>query len=231
MQLRVLERVAEESLARRLEAQRLLDEVAHERRIPAQLALHLGVLDQEREPRRERSVTDGRVSGEGARELQGGLDGVAAGAGEEGVVVPGALGEAAAGGGCAALPAVAAPELAGAMERLLSDPAELAALAADVVLPRFRAPLSAIDRRAWPWLLAGALLIGVQAVIFVSTIARWGQAATSNVIYSSRGLWTIVLVWLAGGWLASREQAAGRLLVWRLAGAALMMSAVALVAA
>ena len=108
---------------------------------------------------------------------------------------------------------------------------ELAALAADVVLPRFRAPLSAIDRRAWPWLLAGALLIGVQAVIFVSTIARWGQAATSNVIYSSRGLWTIVLVWLAGGWLASREQAAGRLLVWRLAGAALMMSAVALVAA
>jgi len=71
----------------------------------------------------------------------------------------------------------------------------------------------------------------VQAVIFVSTIARWGQAATSNVIYSSRGLWTIVLVWLAGGWLASREQAAGRLLVWRLAGAALMMSAVALVAA
>jgi drug/metabolite transporter (DMT)-like permease len=106
-----------------------------------------------------------------------------------------------------------------------------AGLLSFALVPRFRAPLSAIDRRAWPWLIGGALLIGVQSVIFVSTIARWGQAATSNVVYSSRGLWTIVLVWLAGGWLASREQAAGRLLVWRLAGAALMMSAVALVAA
>jgi hypothetical protein len=68
-------------------------------------------------------------------------------------------------------------------------------------------------------------------VIFVSTIARWGQVAVSNVAYSSRGLWSIVLVWLASRWLGGRERVEGRLLAWRLAGAALMISAVTLVAA
>ncbi len=62
----------------------------------------------------------------------------------------GALGEAAAGGGCAALPAVAAPELAGAMERLLSDPAELAALAAAARgRPARTWPDYAADLAAW----------------------------------------------------------------------------------
>ena len=106
-----------------------------------------------------------------------------------------------------------------------------AALLSFALVPRFRAPLSAINRPAWPWLLGGALLIGLQSVIFVSTIARWGQVAVSNVAYSSRGLWSIVLVWLASRWLGGRERVEGRLLAWRLAGAALMISAVTLVAA
>ena len=106
-----------------------------------------------------------------------------------------------------------------------------AALLSFALVPRFRAPLSAINRPAWPWLVGGALLIGLQSVIFVSTIARWGQVAVSNVAYSSRGLWSIVLVWFASRWLGGRERIEGRLLVWRLAGATLMISAVALVAA
>jgi drug/metabolite transporter (DMT)-like permease len=106
-----------------------------------------------------------------------------------------------------------------------------AALLSFALVPRFRAPLSAINRPAWPWLAGGALLIGLQSVIFVSTIARWGQVAVSNVAYSSRGLWSIVLVWLASRWLGGRERVEGRLLAWRLAGATLMISAVALVAA
>ena len=98
-------------------------------------------------------------------------------------------------------------------------------------ITRFRAPLSAVPRPAWPWLIGGSLLLAGQSVLFVSTLARWGHAASSNVIYSSRGLWSVALVWLLGRWVKSREQAHGRLLAWRLAGAALMMSAIALVAA
>jgi drug/metabolite transporter (DMT)-like permease len=98
-------------------------------------------------------------------------------------------------------------------------------------IPRFRAPLRTIPRAGWPWLVGGSLLLGLQSVIFVSTLAHWGRAAANNVVYSSRGLWTILLVWLVGHWVGSREQAHGsRILAWRLVGATLMLSAIGLVA-
>lgn len=50
----------------------------------------------------------------------------------------GALGESALGGGCVALPSVDAGSLAGAIRRLLQDPAELAALAAQARARRFK---------------------------------------------------------------------------------------------
>lgn len=95
---------------------------------------------------------------------------------------------------------------------------------------RFRAPLSAIPRATWPWLIAGTVTMGAQSLIFVFTIATWGQAASANVVYSSRGLWSILLVWLVGHWVSSREQQLGsHVLGWRLAGAVLMMAAIVLV--
>jgi hypothetical protein len=66
--------------------------------------------------------------------------------------------------------------------------------------------------------------------MFVSTVAHWGHAAPANVLYSSRGLWTVLLVWAFGHWVKSREQHLGRrVLTWRLSGAFLMMSAIVLV--
>lgn len=97
-------------------------------------------------------------------------------------------------------------------------------------VPMFRAPLTAIPRASWAWLLPGALVLGVQSIGFVYTVAHWRQAAMANVLYSSRGLWSVTLVWLIGHWFKSREQHLGRaVLFWRLAGAALMMSAIVLV--
>lgn len=97
-------------------------------------------------------------------------------------------------------------------------------------VPRFRAPLSAIPRPAWPWLLIGSAALGAQSIMFVSTVAHWGHAAPANVLYSSRGLWTVLLVWAFGHWVKSREQHLGRrVLTWRLSGAFLMMSAIVLV--
>lgn len=97
-------------------------------------------------------------------------------------------------------------------------------------IPRFRAPLSAIPRTTWYWLLGGTVTIGSQSLVFVTSIAHWGHVAPLNVIYSSRGLWTVVLVWLAGHWVKNREQQlGGGVLGWRLAGAALMLAAITLV--
>lgn len=104
------------------------------------------------------------------------------------------------------------------------------ALFSFVFVPFFHAPLRAIPRPAWPWLLGGCAGIGLQSVIFVSAIAHFGGATTANVIYSSRGLWSVVAVWAIGHWFANREQHLGAsVLRWRLAGALLMMAAIALV--
>lgn len=98
------------------------------------------------------------------------------------------------------------------------------------LIPRFSAPLSAIPRQAWPWLVGGASLMGTQAIVFVSTLAIYGKATSANVMYSSRGLLSVTFVWLVGHWFSNTEQDLGaRTLAWRLAGALLMMSAIVLV--
>jgi drug/metabolite transporter (DMT)-like permease len=99
-----------------------------------------------------------------------------------------------------------------------------------VLIPFFQAPLSTIPRPAWRWLVSGCLFIGLQSLIFVMTIAKFRNATSTNIIYSSRGLWSVVAVWAIGHWFANREQHLGAgVLRWRLAGAVLMMAAITLV--
>jgi len=99
-----------------------------------------------------------------------------------------------------------------------------------VLIPFFHAPLTAVPRRAWPWLMGGCVFIGSQSLVFVMTIVKFHNATSANVIYSSRGLWSVVAVWAVGHWFANLERRHGaRVLRWRLAGAALMMAAIALV--
>ena len=84
--------------------------------------------------------------------------------------------------------------------------------------------------RAWRWILAGNALMALQSTVFVTTILIYQNAAPDNIILSSRGLWTVALVWLVGHWFHNAEQAHGpSVLRWRLAGAALMSMAIALV--
>lgn len=95
---------------------------------------------------------------------------------------------------------------------------------------RFSAPLSAIPGKAWPWLAGGSVLLGVQSITFVSTVAVFGKATSTNVVYSSRGLLSVVLVWMIGHWFKNAEQhLSPTVMRWRLAGAFMMMSAIVLV--
>lgn len=80
------------------------------------------------------------------------------------------------------------------------------------------------------WVMAGACCMALQAIMIVSSIAVYGQAAVANVLYSSRGLWSVVAVWAVGHWFTNREQGHGRrVLGWRLAGAGLLLVAIVLV--
>jgi drug/metabolite transporter (DMT)-like permease len=88
-----------------------------------------------------------------------------------------------------------------------------------------RAPAS--FRRA---LLAGAGCLGVQSVMFISAVALYGSATAANVLYSSRGLWSVAAVWLVGHWFRNEERQAGRkVFIWRFCGAALLLVAITLV--
>ena len=101
----------------------------------------------------------------------------------------------------------------------------------------YSAPLRFFDRdprpptRAYsPWLAAGAASFAVQGLMFITSVSIWRQATSANVLYSSRGLWSVLAVWGVGHWFSNREQHLGaRVLVWRFLGAILLMAAIVLV--
>lgn len=97
------------------------------------------------------------------------------------------------------------------------------------MIPLFQTPLWAIPRHDWYYLGGASLLFGLQVLLFVGTIAAWGYAAVANVMFSSRGIWSVVLVLLLGHWLAKSERLLGRrILGYRLVGAVLLTAAIVL---
>jgi len=81
-----------------------------------------------------------------------------------------------------------------------------------------------------PWLATGATCFAVQGLMFITSVSIYRQVTSANVLYSSRGLWSVVGVWAIGHWFANREQHLGaRVLVWRFLGAFLLMAAIILV--
>lgn len=98
------------------------------------------------------------------------------------------------------------------------------------LVPKFSAPLRAVAGSAWPWLGTGAVLLALQAALMAFTLGRFGDATAVNVVYSSRGLWSVLAVWWVGHWFHNAEQHLARaILRQRLLGAILMLAAIGLV--
>lgn len=84
-----------------------------------------------------------------------------------------------------------------------------------------------INRRP---LYIGAFFIALQALILVSTLGIFGDATAVNVIYSTRGLWSVLAVIWFGHLFGNTERDRGNaVLKSRLIGAICLSSAVALV--
>jgi hypothetical protein len=67
-------------------------------------------------------------------------------------------------------------------------------------------------------------------MMFIVAVSLYRQVTSANVLYSSRGLWSVVGVWAVGHWFANREQHLGaRVLVWRFIGALMLMIAILIV--
>ncbi|TWT91840.1 EamA family transporter [Neorhodopirellula pilleata] len=96
-----------------------------------------------------------------------------------------------------------------------------------LMIPMLEGRYSAISRAAWPWLISGSILTGLQSVFLTYAIGTWGQAASANVVYSSRGLWSVIAVATVGGFFSREEFAAPRSVkVMRLVGAVLITLAI-----
>lgn len=91
---------------------------------------------------------------------------------------------------------------------------------------RETAPPPEARRARW----CAASINAVQAMGIAICLSLWvGGATTVNILYSSRGLWTVALVWSIGHWFANTERDLGRsIMLRRLAGAVILTSAIVL---
>ncbi len=98
------------------------------------------------------------------------------------------------------------------------------------LVPFFHAPLHAIASPNWKWLIGGAVLIAIQASGVAFSIIRYGNATTTNILYNTRAVWSVLLVWSIGHWFANTERDQGHgVMGRRLIGSALLLLAIVLV--
>lgn len=91
-----------------------------------------------------------------------------------------------------------------------------------------RTPVVRLAPSCRRWVIAGGLLLAGQALLMGIALAFFNDPTGVNILYSTRGLWSIVLVWMFGAWFANRERhTAGRdTMLWRLAGTVLITAGV-----
>lgn len=100
-----------------------------------------------------------------------------------------------------------------------------------VFLPFFRNPLFSVERGGWRWISLGGVLLGGQALGMGFALATFGNATALNIAYSSRGIWSVLLIWMAGHWFTNDERLLGRgVMSRRMIGAGMLLVAVVLVA-
>ncbi len=80
------------------------------------------------------------------------------------------------------------------------------------------------------WATAGVVLLGLQAVGMGTTIGLFGDATGANVVYSSRGLWSLLLLALVAHRFGVKDSVRDRrTLMLRVVGSILILAAVTLV--
>lgn len=98
------------------------------------------------------------------------------------------------------------------------------------LIPRFTRPLNEIPKHVLGHLFGGAFLLAFQSMLMSGAIAIYGRASEVNIVYSLRGLWSVLLVWLIGHWFGNAERKAGSsVFIFRLVGAFCTLGAIALV--
>lgn len=98
-----------------------------------------------------------------------------------------------------------------------------------LLIPLFKSSIHHVTKTTWTWLIAGGVLHAAQAVILAYVLSTFGNATKVNIVYSSRGFWSIVMVWLVGHWFSNDERHQGKdVFIRRLIGSSLLGAAIVL---
>lgn len=104
------------------------------------------------------------------------------------------------------------------------------ALLSLTLIPFFKKSLWSISKTTWIWCLLGGGLLALQHLGLLYSLSTYGQATAINILYSTRGIWGIVLVWFVGHWFGNKEKhVGGPVILRRLIGASLLMMAIIIV--
>ena len=77
------------------------------------------------------------------------------------------------------------------------------------------------------WTIAGGVIVAGQAIMIGVALAFFNDATGINVVYASRGLWAIVLIYWFGKLLGNDERTtSGKHFGWRFLGTTLLTAAV-----
>jgi drug/metabolite transporter (DMT)-like permease len=98
------------------------------------------------------------------------------------------------------------------------------------LMPLLEGPVLQLSRGALRAFVPGLLATIAQVLLMAYCVVKLKGAAWANLLYSSRGVWSVLLVWKAGRFFGNTENEIGQGgMLRRLVGAALMLAAIALV--
>jgi drug/metabolite transporter (DMT)-like permease len=100
------------------------------------------------------------------------------------------------------------------------------ALCSFALIPFFNGGMREISSAAWPWILLSAVLMAGQALLLNYTLASYQNVAAINVLYTTRGLWSVLLGLVTVGAVLEISKAERRVFKLRLAGALMMCAAI-----
>ena len=95
------------------------------------------------------------------------------------------------------------------------------------LVPFFSGSLAAMPAASFRWAVGGGLTLGLQATGMAYAISVFHEVTTTNILYNTRGIWSVIIVWVIGHWFGNTEREHGsRVMLRRLAGAGLLLGAV-----
>lgn len=96
-----------------------------------------------------------------------------------------------------------------------------------LLMPFFKKGLVKTPQKAWKWLLIGCLLMAIEEAAMFAVLGFSGKVTSINVVYSSRGIWSILLVVFIGHWFGNEEKRVGkRTMISRMTAAIILTAAI-----